>query len=149
MKVSELARQAGVTAETVRHYTRMGLLRPTRDPHNNYQLYQETDLKHLRFIQKARLLGFSLKEVESILSHEHAGDSPCPMVRDMMQKHLHRVREQIADLQQQLGRMEQALASWEQMPDGLPDGHTVCRLIEHWHDQEQTQSKPGNPQEGP
>ena len=44
MRVTELARAGGVTAETVRHYTREGLLRPQRDPRNGYQLYDEKGL---------------------------------------------------------------------------------------------------------
>ncbi|SHF86391.1 MerR HTH family regulatory protein [Modicisalibacter ilicicola DSM 19980] len=54
MKVGELAKRAGVTAETVRHYTREGLLQPRRDPENGYQLYGSDSLNRLRFIQRAR-----------------------------------------------------------------------------------------------
>ncbi len=82
MKVSELARRAGVTAETVRHYTREGLLAPERDPDNGYQRYDGTDLERLRFIQRARTLGFSVAEIRQILEHADHGDSPCPLVRD-------------------------------------------------------------------
>ncbi len=137
MKVSELAKQAGVTADTVRHYTRVGLLKPARNPDNGYQLYDGTALKHLRFIQKARLLGFSLHDIETIVHHEHSGASPCPMVRGLMARHLPRVREQIAELQQQLTRMEQAMLAWEEMPDGEPDDDAICPLIEHWNNQEE------------
>lgn len=136
MKVSELANQAGVSADTVRHYTRTGLLKPERDPANGYQLYDGEALKQLRFIQKARLLGFSLQEIESIVHHQHTGSSPCPMVRGLMARRLPRVREQIAELQQQLTRMERALAAWEEMPDGALGDAAICPLIEHWNDQE-------------
>lgn len=78
MKVSELARQAGVTGETVRHYTREGLLHPRRHPDNGYQLYDRTDLERLRFIQRARTLGFGVAEIRDILDHADQGDSPCP-----------------------------------------------------------------------
>lgn len=136
MKVSELARLAGVTADTVRHYTRIGLLQPRRDPDNGYQLYDADALKRLRFIQKARLLGFSLREIETIVHHQHPGTSPCPMVRGLMAQHLPRVREQITELQQQLTRMEDAMAAWEAMPDGVPDDTVICPLIDHWNNLE-------------
>lgn len=136
MKVSELAKQAGVTADTVRHYTRIGLLKPERNPDNGYQLYDGTDLKNLRFIQKARLLGFTLHDIDTIVHHEHSGESPCPMVRGLMARQLPRVREKITELQQQLTRMEQAMLSWEEMPDGVPDKDVICPLIEHWNSQE-------------
>lgn len=138
MKVGELATKAGVTAETVRHYTRIGLLTPSRDPGNGYHRYDGVALIHLRFIQKARLLGFTLQEIETIVHHEHSGSSPCPMVRGLMAQRLPKVRTQIAELQTQLARMERAMAAWEEMPDGSPDDDTICPLIEHWTNQEES-----------
>jgi DNA-binding transcriptional MerR regulator len=130
MKVSELARQAGVTAETVRHYTREGLLTPERHPENGYQLFGQQDLARLRFIQRARTLGFGVAEIRDILEHADHGDSPCPMVRDLLASRLPQIRGRIAELEALAARMEQALVAWEEMPDGTPDGHSLCRLIE-------------------
>ncbi|EWH02341.1 MerR family transcriptional regulator [Halomonas sp. BC04] len=130
MKVSELARHADVTAETVRHYTREGLLHPKRDPDNGYQLFGHADLERLRFIQRARTLGFSVAEIGEILAHADQGDSPCPMVRDLMASRLPQIRARILELQALASRMEQALDAWAEMPDGTPDGHSLCRLIE-------------------
>lgn len=67
MRVTELARAGGVTAETVRHYTREGLLRPQRDPCNGYQLYDEVALGLLRFIGCLRSLGVGLPAIKQIL----------------------------------------------------------------------------------
>ncbi|MCE8011015.1 MerR family DNA-binding protein [Halomonas daqingensis] len=130
MKVSELARRAEVTAETVRHYTREGLLHPQRDPDNGYQLFDQADLERLRFIQRARTLGFSVAEIGEILSHADQGDSPCPMVRDLLASRLPQIRARIRELEALASRMEQALDAWAEMPDGTPDGHSLCRLIE-------------------
>ncbi|MDZ7854283.1 MAG: MerR family transcriptional regulator [Halomonas sp.] len=132
MKVSELARLAGVTAETVRHYTREGLLHPERHPENGYQLFGQADLDRLRFIQRARTLGFGVAEIRNILDHADHGDSPCPMVRDLLANRLPQIREQIRELESLASRMEQALAAWDGMPDGTPDGHSICRLIENF-----------------
>ena len=142
MKVSELAKQAGVTADTVRHYSKIGLLNPRRDPDNGYQLYDGEAWKRLRFIQKARLLGFSLQDIGAIVHHQHRGASPCPMVRNLMQAHLPKVRQQITELQQQLDRMERAMSAWEAMPDGAPETATICPLIEHWNNQQETDHGP-------
>lgn len=130
MKVGELARTAGVTAETVRHYTREGLLHPRRDPENGYQLYDGQALNRLRFIQRARTLGFSVREISEILEHADHGDSPCPLVRDLLASRLPEIQARIAQLQALAERMEQALSTWRYMPDGTPDGHSLCRLIE-------------------
>ncbi|CAM3495206.1 MULTISPECIES: MerR family transcriptional regulator [Halomonas] len=130
MKVNELAKRGGVTAETVRHYAREQLLAPQRHPDNGYQLFSDTDLERLRFIQRARKLGFSVAEIRDILSHADQGDSPCPLVRDLLTSRLPLIRARIAELEALAERMEHALVSWQNMPDGTPDGHSVCRLIE-------------------
>ena len=83
MKVKEIATAAGVNPDTVRFYTREGLLRPVRNPDNNYQLYDAEDLRRLRFARKARQLGFSLPEIRQILEQADDHHSPCPMVRDV------------------------------------------------------------------
>ncbi|MEA2118592.1 MerR family transcriptional regulator [Halovibrio sp. HP20-50] len=134
MKVNELAKRAGVTAETVRHYAREQLLAPERHPDNGYQLFSDTDLERLNFIQRARKLGFSVAEIREILAHADQGDSPCPLVRDLLASRLPQVRARIAELEALAQRMELALTSWQGMPDGTPDGHSVCRLIESFPD---------------
>ena len=136
MKVGELAKLAGVTGDTVRHYTRIGLLRPKRNPDNGYQYYDDIALKHLRFSQKARLLGFSLNDIQTIVHHEHNGASPCPMVRDLMGNQFTKVVKQIKELEEQLARMESAMDAWKEMPDAAPGDHSICPLIEHWNNQE-------------
>ncbi|PXX95780.1 MerR family transcriptional regulator [Halomonas sp. LBP4] len=68
MRVTKLARAGGVTAETVHHYTREGLLRPRRDPRNGYQLYDAEALGRLRLIDRLRSLGVGLPEIKQILS---------------------------------------------------------------------------------
>lgn len=138
MKVSDLAKAAEVNPDTVRFYTREGLLNPTRNPDNNYQLYDADDLRRLRFARKARQLGFSLPEIRKILEQADEHHSPCPMVRDVFENRLADVEKEIAELQQLRERMKNALAAWQAMPDGTPDGHTICRLIEHWDDDQHT-----------
>lgn len=135
MKVAQLARAAGVNADTVRFYTREGLLKPARDPDNGYQEYGSDDLARLRFARKARQLGFTLREVADILQQADQNESPCPLVRDLFARRLHEVEAQLRELQNLRDRMQRALVSWETMPDGTPDGHTLCRLIEHWDDE--------------
>jgi MerR family transcriptional regulator, Zn(II)-responsive regulator of zntA len=134
MKVSELARAAGVSADTVRFYTRAGLLHPRRDPDNGYQHFAATDLQRLRFARKARQLGFTLKEVIAILGDADEHRSPCPQVRDLFAQKLAAVEQQLLELTELRDRMRAATRQWRKMPDGAPDGHTICRLVERWDD---------------
>ena len=130
MTVSELARRAGVTADTVRHYTRSGLLVPIRDESNGYNRYSLGDIARLLFIRKARLLGFSLGDVGEILRKSSSGQSPCPQVRQIMMLRLQETRLKLQDLEKLQTRMEHAVTLWAHMPDGMPDGEAVCHLIE-------------------
>ena len=75
--IGELARQAGVKADTVRFYEKQGLLsKPTRTA-AGYRVYDEAALKQLRFIKQAQSLGFSLQEVHRILNLRGEGKTTC------------------------------------------------------------------------
>lgn len=132
MRVSEIARAADVSADTVRFYTRAGLLHPRRELGNNYQQYTNADLQRLRFIRRARELGFSLPDITEILRRADAQESPCPLVRDLFQQKLADVDRRLAELTELRQRMQSALTQWEGLPDGNPDGASICRLIEQW-----------------
>lgn len=130
MKVGELARHAAVTAETIRHYTDKGLLRPKRDSTNGYKIYRVADVSRVRFICQAKQLGFSLAEISRILSHADKGKSPCPEVRDMIQAKIDENRRRLIEIETLQTRMEKALSQWRDMPDKIPDGDSICHLIE-------------------
>lgn len=130
MTVLELAKRAGVTAETVRYYTRIDFLSPTRDESNGYRYYSDDDLARLLFIRKARSFGFSLGDIGDILRESSQKHSPCPQVRKIMEQRLQETRQRLNDLEKLKARMEHATALWAHMPDGMPDGDSVCHLIE-------------------
>lgn len=130
MTVSQLARQAGVEPHVVRYYSREGLLSPRRAPGNGYMLFGDGDIHRLHFIRLARSLGYKLTEIEDILRDAGQGESPCPKVRDILTHRIEETRQKVKQLAALQKRMERALKQWEKMPDGVPDGHTVCHLIE-------------------
>jgi MerR family copper efflux transcriptional regulator len=71
--IGELAKQAGVAIDTVRYYERNALLTPAGRLASGYRRYGMTELKRLRFIRRAKALGFSLDDVRELLalSDEH------------------------------------------------------------------------------
>lgn len=130
MTASILAKKTDVPIYTVRHYTRIGLLKPTRNPRNGYKEYNFSDATRLRFIMAAKGLGFTLSEISHILDEAKHGHSPCPMVREIVEA---RVKENIAkirELQELQKKMEKSLSEWASMKDGKPNGESVCHLIE-------------------
>ncbi len=68
MTIGELAKRAGVNIETVRYYQRRGLLAEPPRPVRGFRKYPQEMLEHLRFIRRAKGLGFSLKEIEALLA---------------------------------------------------------------------------------
>jgi len=130
MTVSELAKRAGVTADTVRHYVRTGLLTPQRDPHNGYKRFSESDLKRLFFIVEAKSLGFTLPDIELIFNQAEQGESPCPQVREIMSKRMSEVAKKIQAMQATYHHMTEAMARWKTQPDCIPTGDHICHLIE-------------------
>lgn len=136
MTASELAKRSNLPIYTVRHYTRIGLLKPSRNLQNGYRLYRSSDRQRLRFIAEAKELGFTLSEIEEILDHAADGDSPCPMVREIVEHRIAENKKKIRELTRLQRRLETATKMWKTMNNALPDGHSVCRLIEAFSDTE-------------
>ncbi len=130
LTVNELALQANAPAHGVRYYTRIGLIQPAAQQDNGYRLFASRDAMRLRFIRMAKHLGFTLNEIGQITRHADLGESPCGEVRKIIQDHIDENRVKIREMQILQTRMEQALQQWQQMPDGVPDGNSICHLIE-------------------
>lgn len=135
MTVLELAKQSGVAPGVVRHYTRIGLLRPAYDQRNGYRLYEPFDVARVRFVRKAKGLGFTLKEIAHIFQESRDRMSPCPGVREIIKRRIRENRKKMSELLQLQTRMKRADAKWSRMPDGVPDGQSVCHLIESVSDE--------------
>ena len=129
MTASVLAKRTNVPLFTVRYYTRIGLLKPSRDLRNGYRVYKPADKDRLKFITSAKELGFTLAEIESILDHAHEGDSPCPMVREIVERRTDEINETIRQLQHLQTRLESAVKMWKKMKNASPTGTSVCHLM--------------------
>jgi len=130
MTVTELAKQSGTTPHAVRYYSRMGLLSPSRNPDNGYRQYKPSEVSWLRFIRQAKALGYTLHEIQEIMQDRDGGQSPCPRVREILQRRIVENRHYLQELLELQDRMEKALIQWSDMPDSKSNGHSVCRLIE-------------------
>lgn len=68
MKIGELAQRAGVGIDTVRYYERQGLLPAPERMASGYRRYDQADVARLRFIRRAKALGFTLVEIQELLA---------------------------------------------------------------------------------
>lgn len=66
--IGQLAKRSGVLIDTVRHYERIGLLKPAARLASGYRRYGEAEQKRLRFIRRAKALGFTLDEIQELLA---------------------------------------------------------------------------------
>lgn len=130
LTVNQLAKESGAPAHVVRYYVRIGLIRPAEKQKNGYRLFSGGDISRLRFIRLAKQLGFTLNEIKQITDHADHGESPCDDVRRIIQHRIDENRAKIEEMQRLQARMEEALERWSHMPNGVPDGHSVCHLIE-------------------
>jgi DNA-binding transcriptional MerR regulator len=105
LNIGKLAKLAGVGIDTVRYYERNGLLAPRGRLASGYRRYGELELARLRFIRKAQKLGFSLKEIESLLTL--SGRRNVAQIKRAAQAKIEDIESRIADLE----RVRDGLAS--------------------------------------
>lgn len=105
MQRAELAQRTGCNLETVRYYEKVGLLPPPPRTRAGYRNYDATHERRVRFILRARELGFALEEIRELLHLADEHDQPCADVRAVAAAHLDDVRAKISDLR----RMERVL----------------------------------------
>ena len=123
MTIGQLAEAAEVNVETVRYYHRRGLLPVPPRPTGGIRRYPENVLRRLRFIKRSQSLGFSLDEVEALLSL-HDGQT-CRAARAIAEHRLTDVRQRMQDL----SRLEAALARLVQRCS-TSKGKMSCPLID-------------------
>jgi len=95
LTIGFLARAAEVNIETVRYYQRFGIIDEPVKPFDGYRIYPEETVDRLRFIKRAKQLGFSLKEIAELLE---LGNGHCEDIRLRAEEKRTQVEEQINDL---------------------------------------------------
>jgi MerR family transcriptional regulator, copper efflux regulator len=99
LKVGEVARRAGVNLQTIRYYERRGILAKPRRTGSNYRAYPEDAVLRVRFVKRAQELGFTLKEIEELLSLRAAPRSRCADVRQRAKVKVQGIGEKVRTLQ--------------------------------------------------
>ncbi|MGK6309496.1 MerR family transcriptional regulator [Variovorax sp. DT-64] len=98
MRISELARRAGVTVHALRHYERLGLLLPARNA-SGYRDYPESMRREVVFIAMARRIGFSLPAIGELLPAYRAGRLSITRMTDALEERAAALDQEIARLQ--------------------------------------------------
>ena len=109
----ELAKLAGVSADTLRHYERKGVLARPRRAGNGYREYPAAALQRVRLIRRALSVGFTLNELANILRVRDGGGAPCHEVRTLAAAKLSQVETQLKDLTTFRDELRTTLEDWD------------------------------------
>lgn len=99
MNIGTVAARSGVPAKTIRYYESISLIPAASRSDNSYRHYSERDVQTLRFIRRARSLGFSIEDVSDLLGLWHNKRRPKAQVRALAHRHMVRVKEKIRELE--------------------------------------------------
>jgi DNA-binding transcriptional MerR regulator len=113
LRSGELARLAGVSTDTLRHYERKGLLARPRRSANGYREYLASDLDRVRVVRAALGIGFSLNELARILSVRDRGGAPCHQVRALAGTKLAEIETQLDELAALRDELRRLLKNWD------------------------------------
>ena len=99
LTIGEVARCAGVGVETVRYYERRGLLKEPARNEAGYRQYTEDAVSRVRFIRRARELGFTLKEIAELLALRHDPSASKADIKQRAEAKIIVIKAKIRDLQ--------------------------------------------------
>jgi len=120
----ELAERTGCNLETIRYYEKIGMMPNPPRTASGYRVYGDGHVSRLRFILRARELGFTLNEIRGLLDLVDGGTQTCAEVKERTEQHLADVRAKIADLR----RIEKVLATTAAQCSG--DDVPECPVLE-------------------
>jgi DNA-binding transcriptional MerR regulator len=131
--VQQIARSAGTTSRTLRHYDDVGLLKPSRTGANGYRFYDQASLVRLQRILLLRDLGLGLPAIAEVLDHEPDAEQALGRHLDWLRQEQDRLARQIASVRQTIEALK---AGGEIMAEKMFDGfdHTQYKdeVEQHW-----------------
>ncbi|MGE4323775.1 MAG: Cu(I)-responsive transcriptional regulator [Sphingobium sp.] len=128
MNIGQAAKASGVSAKMIRYYEQTGLIPPADRTGSGYRDYSPADVHRLRFIRRARDLGFAVAEINDLLSLWRDKSRQSADVKRLVEAHVARLRERIESLEQMariLGTLVECCAG-----DDRPDCPILAGLEE-------------------
>lgn len=104
--IGRAARESGVSAKMIRHYESIGLLPRAQRSNGNYRLYDATEIHSLRFIHRARSLGFPLETIKQLLALWRNRRRPSAQVKKLALSHVADLEAKIVELQSMVATLK-------------------------------------------
>jgi DNA-binding transcriptional MerR regulator len=125
MTIGELARRVGLRPSAIRYYEARGIVPPPLRSASDYRLYGSETVAVIRFVQRARELGFSLEQIRQLTDASH-DDPPCVACRELIHQHLAQVEEEL----RRLRALRNRLRRLARQPTPPSVNGAICPLIE-------------------
>ena len=130
LRIGALAKQAGVSPDTLRYYERLGILAKPSRASNGYREYDTGALSRVLLVQRALTLGFTLAELSQVLRRRDQGETPCRRVRDLAAAKLSRMESEVALLEERCRALRRTLRDWDRRLERTPL-RRQARLLDH------------------
>lgn len=102
MNIGQAAEASGVSAKMIRYYEETRLIRPADRSASGYRVYSQEDVHTLRFIRRARDLGFSVKQITLLLSLWQDKNRESAQVKQVALEHISELQTKIEEMQQMI-----------------------------------------------
>jgi MerR family transcriptional regulator, copper efflux regulator len=106
MDIGRASKASGVSVKMIRHYEAIGLLPKVARTFANYRVYRQSDVHTLRFIRRARALGFSMDEIQELLGLWQNKSRSSASVKKIAGKHVEELNRKIAQLNAMVDTLE-------------------------------------------
>jgi Cu(I)-responsive transcriptional regulator len=106
LDIGRASKDSGVSVKMVRHYEAIGLLKNVARTFANYRVYSENDVHTLRFIKRARMLGFSMDDIRELLALWENKSRPSASVKKIASGHMQNLKRRIIEMQSMVATLE-------------------------------------------
>jgi MerR family transcriptional regulator, Zn(II)-responsive regulator of zntA len=129
VRIGQLATAAGTTTKTLRFYEEQGLLSPADRTPAGYRDYQPDSLARIDFIHRGQAAGLTLAQIRQVLVIRDGGLAPCEHVRDLLDRRLAELEDQIRELQTLHVTIAQLRAEAGTADPDMCSPDQVCRYL--------------------
>ena len=123
--IGQVAKQSGVSVETIRFYEKEGLIEKPERKESGYRQFNEEAIKRLAFIRKAKSLGFTLNEIQELLSLKSNESGDCENVKQL-------AGEKLVDIEQKINSLKRMKRVLNNLVDQCPGNgaKSNCPILE-------------------
>ena len=100
MNIGDVAKATGISAKMIRYYEETGLIRAALRTYSGYRVYSENDIQTLRFVRRARDLGFTVKQIDGLLTLWRDRDRASADVKQIAMGHVAELEKKMRELKE-------------------------------------------------